>query len=219
MQNAAAESLAQSILSITPSLLWFFLVLGLFVAFYRQIRDEVLPNISGISAAGLVELKIMRNKVSNAIKLAEKSPNWTVHITAAQRKTIVDRASRSVELFEHSVILWVDDHPENNVNEVGMLQDLKAEVVQVTNNDAALTLFAKRNFDVVLSDISRTDDPTAGLKLAPLLREAGHASVPVILYVGVYEPARGVPPHAFGVTNRPDTMLHLVIDALERRGC
>lgn len=219
MQNAAAESLGQSIIAVAPSLLWFFLVLGLVLLFYRQIREDVLPNIAGINAAGLLELKFVREKISNTIKIAEKSPNWPVHITAAQRKTIVDRVSKSAELFEHAAILWVDDRPENNVNEVGMLQELKAEVVQVTNNEAALSLFKKRSFDVVLSDISRDDDPTAGLKLAPLLREAGHTVVPVILYIGIYDASRGVPPHAFGVSNRPDILLHLVIDALERRGC
>jgi hypothetical protein len=37
-----------------------------------------------------------------------------------------------------------------------------------------------------------------------------------IFYVGVFAPARGVPPQAFSMTNRPDDLLHLILDALEK---
>jgi hypothetical protein len=39
---------------------------------------------------------------------------------------------------------------------------------------------------------------------------------PVIFTVGRYEPDRGTPGHAFGITSRVDEMLNLVFDALER---
>jgi len=40
--------------------------------------------------------------------------------------------------------------------------------------------------------------------------------VPVIFYIGYPDPSKGVPPHAFGITHRPDELLHLIMDALER---
>ena len=73
-------------------------------------------------------------------------------------------------------------------------------------------------FDMILSDISRdlpTPDPTAGLTMLPRLRNAGFHQ-PVIYYVGRPNPDAGVPAGAFGVTNRPDQLLQLVIDALSR---
>jgi hypothetical protein len=39
----------------------------------------------------------------------------------------------------------------------------------------------------------------------------------VIFYVSVINQDKPLPPGAFGLTNRPDELLHLVIDALERR--
>jgi hypothetical protein len=51
--------------------------------------------------------------------------------------------------------------------------------------------------------------------MLPQLREAGFQQ-PVIFYVGCLNPAAGVPPGAFAVTNRPDQMLQFVIDALSR---
>jgi hypothetical protein len=49
----------------------------------------------------------------------------------------------------------------------------------------------------------------------PRLRNTGFRQ-PVIYYVGRPNPDAGVPADAFGVTNRPDQLLHLVIDALSR---
>jgi hypothetical protein len=51
--------------------------------------------------------------------------------------------------------------------------------------------------------------------MVPRLREAGFHQ-PVIFYVGRPEPGAGVPADAFGLTNRPDQLLQLVIDALSR---
>ena len=38
----------------------------------------------------------------------------------------------------------------------------------------------------------------------------------VVFYVGRVDRAAGVPAGSFGITNRPDELLHLVMDALER---
>jgi hypothetical protein len=40
--------------------------------------------------------------------------------------------------------------------------------------------------------------------------------IPPIFYMGLFEPDKGIPPRAFGATNRPDEFLHLTQDALER---
>ena len=54
--------------------------------------------------------------------------------------------------------------------------------------------------------------------IAPIMmvKNAENKTTPVIFYVGVFEPERGVPGQAFGITNRPDELLHLTLDALER---
>jgi hypothetical protein len=39
---------------------------------------------------------------------------------------------------------------------------------------------------------------------------------PVVFTVGAYDPSRGTPPYAFGITNRVDELLNLLFDAIER---
>ena len=40
--------------------------------------------------------------------------------------------------------------------------------------------------------------------------------MPLIFYVSVRDEEKPLPVGAFGLTNRPDVLVHLVIDALER---
>jgi len=42
-------------------------------------------------------------------------------------------------------------------------------------------------------------------------------TTPVIFYVDVIDPTTGIPPLAFSMTNRPDEILHLTLDTLERK--
>jgi CheY-like chemotaxis protein len=108
----------------------------------------------------------------------------------------------------------VDDHPENNQNERQMFRQLKVEVDSATSTEEALRMVRNGNYDLVLSDMNREGDATAGLTFLAQLRK--EKTTPVIFYVGVSE-TKGVPAQAFGITNRPDELLHLTLDALERK--
>ncbi|MGZ8996436.1 MAG: hypothetical protein ACXW3P_08090, partial [Rhodospirillales bacterium] len=106
---------------------------------------------------------------------------------------------------------------ENNFNEIKMLHQLRADVETAKSTEEALALIQeKKTYDIVLSDLKRGDDATAGLTLLGKLRES-HPILPVIFYVGEFKPELGVPPFAFGLTNRPNELLHLILDILERR--
>ena len=82
------------------------------------------------------------------------------------------------------------------------------------SGEAALAALDREPADLVISDIGRQDknDPD-GLQFLQKLRHRPDET-PVIFYVGDYEPQLGVPDGAFGITDRPDQLLHLVLDAL-----
>jgi hypothetical protein len=70
----------------------------------------------------------------------------------------------------------------------------------------------------VLSDISRdfpTHDPTGGIAMLARLRQENFRQ-PVIFYIGQRDRERGTPADAFGITDRPDELLHMILDALAR---
>lgn len=138
-----------------------------------------------------------------------------------EKERVLRRAVTNRKLLEGARLLWVDDQPENDNNERRMFQQLGVycDFAQTTQNALALLNDQKNvKYDCIISDMDRQqigESEKAGIELIWSLKTAG-ISLPVILYVGVYDDEMGIPVGAFGITNRPDQLLHLVLDALAR---
>jgi len=80
----------------------------------------------------------------------------------------------------------------------------------------SLNLLEENNYDLLISDISRDNGQPNGIKAVKTIYHANH-HLPIIFYIGNYELEKGTPPYAFNITNRPDELLHLILDILERK--
>lgn len=209
------ESLCVELIKQIPSLLWFVLVLILVLLNYRRIRDNILPNLSSFKALG-VEFEFVTNSIDAAIELGEKSDKWQVDVPEKDKEVVLKRAKQHLTVFNNARILWLDDRPENNRNERRMFRQLRAVVELATTTQEALEKLTIDIYDVVISDIGRDQkgDPN-GLQFLEAFHKFDQTT-PVIFYVGEFDPDQGTPKYAFGITNRPDQLLHLVLDALER---
>ncbi|WP_299597061.1 response regulator [uncultured Microbulbifer sp.] len=78
-------------------------------------------------------------------------------------------------------ILWVDDHPGNNLSERSHFESLRIAVYIATNTEDALTLLSMYRYDAVISDMGRGSEPLAGFKLMEQLR-ARRDQTPYFLY-------------------------------------
>lgn len=78
-------------------------------------------------------------------------------------------------------ILWVDDHPQNNEAERQYLQQHNLAVYLTTTTEEALMLTSMYQYDVIITDMGRQQDPLAGLKLTKTLRETGNTT-PIYIY-------------------------------------
>jgi len=203
------------IIEILPSLLWFGFIVFIAIKFYRPLRYELFPRLTGISVKG-VELSFLKESIDAALELAEKHRNWKVEIPDADREEVLRRAQEHCHIFKNALFLWVDDVSSNNRNERRMFRQLHVDMEIARNTDEALEMLAHDTYDLVISDMARGSDKAAGVAMLQQFKNKGY-HLPVIFYIGVYHPERGVPPGAFGITNRPDELLHLVLDALERK--
>lgn len=199
---------------LIPSLLWFALALCLLVVFRDRLQD-LFARLTTVEAMG-VKVICMRQSIDAALQLAEKAPQWRVHVPPEDKRRALDRARAQYPLIKGAQFLWVDDNPENNINERRMFRQLDVDIDTITDNRKALTALATAAYDLVISDIARPDQTSSGLDLTKDLHAQG-SNIPVIFYVGDYRPDRGVPPYAFGITNRPDELLHLTLDILARK--
>jgi len=206
----------KELIETIPSILWFIFILVVFILFYKRIRDELLPKLGSIKAAG-VEFSFVENSIEAAIEFGEKSERWHVKVPEKDKKAALNRAKHHLNTFRDTKVLWVDDHPENNRNERRMFRQLKVDIDIAMNSNEALEMLRCDIYDLVISDIARDDkEDLDGLQFLSELRKTD-PDTPVIFYVGVMEAGKGVPEYAFGITNRPDELLHLTLDALERK--
>jgi response regulator receiver domain-containing protein len=198
---------------LIPALLWFTLAVCLLVVFRARLAD-LFTRLGAVEAMG-IKLVCMRESIEAALDLAEKAPQWQVHVPPEDKRRVLDRARSQYRLIKGAQFLWVDDKPENNVNERRMFRQLDVDIDTATNNENALAALATAAYNLVISDIDRPGQ-TSGLELTKDLHARG-LNVPVVFYVGDFHPELGVPPHAFGITNRPDELLHLCLDILSRK--
>lgn len=127
-------------------------------------------------------------------------------------------APRLLRKAGRSIVLWVDDHPENQTFERQALQALGIRVIQAPSTETALQILSSQKFDVIISDMSRPPDNRAGYTLLDALRQRGD-DTPFIIYSssGSMEHkqearARG----AFGSTNRVTELYEYVLSAIAR---
>ena len=167
---------------------------------------------------GSIPLSFIKDSIDAALELAEKSPQWKVVVSSKDKEHALKRARKHLQVFRDAQFLWIDDHPENNLNEQSMFRQLKVKIQIAESTEKALDILNNHHFDLVISDMGRGDESTAGLKFLEQFRKEDKTT-PVIFYIGVFDPEKGVPAQAFGITNRPDELLHLTLDALERKKC
>ena len=206
------------LVSLVSSFLWFALIVILAIVFYRPIRYDLLPRLAGMNVMG-VEFSFVKDSmdaaVGSGVQLAEKYPQWRVDISAKDKERVLDRVKQNLAVFRDAQVLWVDDHPEYNRNERKMFRRLGVEIDIAKSTEEALEMLRNQIYDLVISDMAR-DTTTAGLEFLAQFRKEDETT-PVIFYIGEIDPTKGVPPQAFGITNRPDELLNLTLDVLERK--
>ncbi|MCG7533932.1 winged helix-turn-helix domain-containing protein [Pseudoalteromonas sp. OOF1S-7] len=71
-------------------------------------------------------------------------------------------------------ILWVDDNPANNLQEKRYFERHRIGVYTVKTSEEALLLLQMYEYNLIISDMGRAQEPLAGLKLLQQLRAQGN---------------------------------------------
>ena len=166
---------------------------------------EAFTKVNKIGLAGFeVEFK-------SEIEAAAKASN--IDLPFQLRDRLARRLEHRRSLISRARILWIDDHPKNNTIEIGLLSNFGAVLDLALSYQDARKRLRSAIYDVVLSDMTHDHEDEDGKNIVPDVKAAVH-SPPLIFYVGKERPT---PEGAFGLTVRFDELLHLILDALERR--
>ncbi|NJL38498.1 MAG: hypothetical protein HC840_10180 [Leptolyngbyaceae cyanobacterium RM2_2_4] len=195
------------LIRIIPSILWVLFLMILLFVLLKPIKSILIPQLSELKAFG-IEAKFIKEELAKA---ARRNPE--VKETALDQVT--RRAQRITSIIQGTRLLLVNDVPEEMINVQRILQSLGVVVDVSRTTKSALSMLASAKYDVIVSDMSRDGIADEGLRF---LNESIKRGIyrPTIFTVANFDPSRGVPAYAFGITNRVDEMLNLIFDVLER---
>lgn len=174
------------------------------------------PYIEAFKFGG-VEATFRGRAAADAMEVAIDAAalNAGIRVSQSDKSGALRRAEAHLELLRRSSILWVDDRPGLNDAERRVFTSLGAGVDIALNNDDAIRKLRRRNYDCVISDIGRPEGEPSGLAIREdMQRSAVYRWL--IYYVAQLDSDSGTPWGALGITNRPDHLLHFVLDAIER---
>ncbi|PWB90394.1 response regulator [Methylocystis sp. MitZ-2018] len=147
---------------------------------------------------------------------ADLAPAAVAKNVLAANNAVEAVTAKTIRRVSGAQILWVDDRPENNMNERRALEALGIHFVISKSTDDALSKIREEKFDVIISDMGRPPDFKAGYTLLAKLKDL-RVTVPYIIYAGSRDAehvAESRKRGALGCTNRPDELFEYVLSAL-----
>ncbi len=190
------------------ALLWVVLAAIILVFGYYR-RDEFSRLFSSVKLPGGIEFTF-RGQLDDAI--SKRAPEA---VSDAARGRVLRRATRDYATTEGARILWVDDTPDGNLPERKVLRSLGIMLDLARTSDDGVEVLDRADYDLIISNMKRGGHADEGEQFLARIRAAGHHE-PVVFYIRDLDPDRGTPGDAVGITNRPDELVHLVLDGLER---
>jgi len=199
--------------------IWPLLILLCLILFRSGLRG-FFANLSEFTFKGAgfeASAKKAATAAANLSAANEKMPDVRI-ATSSIVDAVSDITPSVVRKAQSTKALWVDDNPGNNAYERAALEAIGISFVLSTSTEDALVKLNNQSFDLVLSDMSRPPDNTAGFTLLDAIRQAGK-KIPFIIYAASSNPefvAQAIKRGALGETNRPDELFKLVISAIKK---
>lgn len=199
------------LIKVGPTVIGFIL-LGLFALWYRNpivtLINTTVTKVSNVKAFG-IEVSLATSEIEEAYKSRGISFD---HVSCSVLRNRIE------SLVTSKVIraVWIDDNPANNFHERAALASIGVLVDTVTTSTEALKYIASERYNLLLSDVARNGKSDAGIQFLKQLVEKENVKLPTIFYVGSVDQRLGVPPYAFGITDSPSELLHLVLDFRQR---
>lgn len=189
-------------------------VLGTFILIFLLLRRR--PGSAEFSVGNLFKATVSltpedKTKAVEAIGTAAEEKGRSSSAAASQARSEVSSLNKA----PISRVLWVDDHPDNNVNETLALLHLGVFVVTATSNRAARRYLDDIEFNAVITDLGRAAHRDDGAALVKDLH-ADKPDMPVIVYTGNASAVRSELTHegATAVEDEPAALLSAVLRAI-----
>jgi CheY-like chemotaxis protein len=195
------------VIKVSPGLIAAGLATGV-VLRYRNEVSALLSRLTKFKGLGF-EAEFGAKSLDQAIAAHQ------VAVSQDDKRGAIKRLNLTAPLLRDMNILWADDHPEGNKYERALLEGLGVRVHVVTTSKAAEDALRSSVFTLVITDLKREGNDLEGLAFVDRTwNERTYRWT--IAYTGTDQTDQSTPAHLFGITNRPDHLMHLICDIAER---
>jgi Effector-associated domain 11 len=191
---------------------------------YNRISDATL----GLLADMFLESTILtpylddindsiQRKTMDAKELDASITRKQMQLSDAQKNALFSRMAAVKDRQTPIRAIWLDDDfnvPE--LSEMRLIQALNVQLDRVYDEYLVENMLLTSHYDLIISDMKRGENTKAGIDFLQKL-VAKNQRLPMIFYVISFNEQRGTPPFAFGITNNPSELVHLVMDVIERK--
>lgn len=156
-------------------------VIVVLVVLLRALRSKT-PATAELSIHKAFSLKVSlspaeKERATNDAAEAAKARGQSVEAAA----DAVRAKLSTVQQVRLKRVLWVDDHPDNNVYESLALMRLGFIITTATSNNAARSYLAEAYFDLIITDLGRDGTDDDGWRLIRELQTASR-KIPLVVY-------------------------------------
>lgn len=246
--NNATASIISAVASLVSALAWPAIA-GLVIYTVYSKSDRIISSVSrfmedkasaklAVSPGGGFILEIVQKTASasaNAV-IESASKSTTGPLSEIQKSELaVSAQSAAISLTSNAFdprkrlkVLWVDDHPENNIDLQVALQTLGILVICIDSNDTITQAFeSTSNFDIVITDIYRDEigngrrkaEPEGGLETINTVKN-NYPNTKVIIYAGQWATLHRndtLKTPVIRITNYPEEVYRLVVDSAKAK--
>jgi CheY-like chemotaxis protein len=160
----------------------------------KEIEEQVNSRIDSIAKGAIdlrlkvfdEQLQVVRTDLDNQVKAIKKNMDEQVRdinqvMFAPEHRGRPQSQRPPSSADRQRSILWVDDYPENNDMPAEILRSNGIKIFPVLSTEEAIEAIETRSFDLIISDMGRGENRTAGLDLLRVLREKA-IKTPTIIF-------------------------------------
>ena len=153
-------------------------------------------------------------------KLGQAEQLRSLYSDDKKTESLITRLQFLEVLGRNIKVLWIDDSTENDQDVIELLKSIGGDIDFAEQSEIAERLLNEKKFDydLIVSDIKRGDVKTEGIDFLKHLHSYYSEEIPpTIFYITDFNPGLGTPAYAFGITNSPLELIHLVADIIQRQ--
>lgn len=175
------------------------------------------------------EDNFIRMKLTTVASLSAATTQKTQ--TETEKNMLQEKLDKIVELvseipslsekakYSGKNILWIDDHPEKIINERHAFESQGVRITTAESTSEALDWMAENSYDVIISDMKRSEGLDEGYRLLEIIRSNGNQT-PYFIYSGSDMPEHqlmALEKGAQGSTNQAQELFSIVMGSLHSR--